>query len=374
MRRGTPVADAEPPMSSSPLLEQALEAYLADLKSTDWVDAEIYKLEWAHELAARVDWAASDEVISDVAIEALGERFGDQADRGVNFLTSGARRGKPLMTPSIVAQLRRLETSAFADLDWAVTEAITCPMLSCYAATLFPERLRPIHGVRFPELFERWFGADYEPLPKIGLPHVLGVQPYLERVAEAIERADAPLRFLAVAEARYEALHHEEPPFAFDPSRPPGRLVSNWIVQDFCYHALRPGGETRAGEPDARGALGIESALEGKLRRVVHRRRERSLPLAREAKRRAYEKDPALPCEACGTSLREVYGEAADGVIEAHHVEPLGERTTARETRLEDFAMLCPNCHAMVHRPPADGSVDAVRKMIRDRPRRGRAA
>jgi 5-methylcytosine-specific restriction protein A len=58
-----------------------------------------------------------------------------------------------------------------------------------------------------------------------------------------------------------------------------------------------------------------------------------------------------LSCEVCGFTTLSEYGPAVRDIIEAHHLMPLslsGETTT----RLEDLALLCPNCHREAHASP----------------------
>lgn len=79
-----------------------------------------------------------------------------------------------------------------------------------------------------------------------------------------------------------------------DPSAAPGRLVSNWIVQDFCHHALEATAEPSAVRPRPVGHIGAEptSAEEGRYRRAVHERPERNQTPVRHAKRRAKKRRP----------------------------------------------------------------------------------
>jgi 5-methylcytosine-specific restriction protein A len=54
-------------------------------------------------------------------------------------------------------------------------------------------------------------------------------------------------------------------------------------------------------------------------------------------------------CEACGFDFETAYGERGRDFIECHHRNPLsvvGPSTTA----LRDLALLCSNCHRMIHR------------------------
>ena len=56
-------------------------------------------------------------------------------------------------------------------------------------------------------------------------------------------------------------------------------------------------------------------------------------------------------CQVCGFDFAEVYGELGEGFIEVHHLKPVadyaGEVSVDPE---EDMAVVCPNCHRMLHR------------------------
>lgn len=80
-----------------------------------------------------------------------------------------------------------------------------------------------------------------------------------------------------------------------------------------------------------------------------HRRAERSRSLAANAKR-----FHGTRCQvpACGKDLSEIYGELAEGYIEAHHLTQFAS-LEGRPTDLDpktDFAVVCPDCHRMIHR------------------------
>jgi len=89
----------------------------------------------------------------------------------------------------------------------------------------------------------------------------------------------------------------------------------------------------------------IKGEIEGKVRLVRHRRLERSYKLVKEAKRLYSERFPDQPCGICGFSFIRTYGIT---YIEAHHKVSL-IKGGVRRTTIEDFAMLCANCHRMAH-------------------------
>ncbi|WP_162802887.1 HNH endonuclease [Ornithinimicrobium avium] len=98
-------------------------------------------------------------------------------------------------------------------------------------------------------------------------------------------------------------------------------------------------------EPD----LEALSAHEGRVLAATHLRRERD-PRLRQAKLDAVvAQGLAISCEVCGFDFADRYGGLGDGYIEVHHVLPL-HASGPVITRLRDLALLCSNCHRMIHR------------------------
>jgi 5-methylcytosine-specific restriction protein A len=73
-----------------------------------------------------------------------------------------------------------------------------------------------------------------------------------------------------------------------------------------------------------------------------------------------------LACEACGLDFAAVYGELGDGFIECHHTVPLA-LGSVRKTSLADLALVCSNCHRMLHRSTEPLAVEALRSVIEAR-------
>ena len=65
--------------------------------------------------------------------------------------------------------------------------------------------------------------------------------------------------------------------------------------------------------------------------------------------RRAFLKGKHLKCEVCGFDFEDVYGELGAGYIEVHHKKPVSEGEHITDLN-NDLAMLCSNCHRMIHR------------------------
>lgn len=54
-------------------------------------------------------------------------------------------------------------------------------------------------------------------------------------------------------------------------------------------------------------------------------------------------------CEVCHMSFEETYGNLGKGHIIAHHLDPIAMRKRPSKTSLKDLALVCSNCHDMLH-------------------------
>jgi 5-methylcytosine-specific restriction protein A len=92
---------------------------------------------------------------------------------------------------------------------------------------------------------------------------------------------------------------------------------------------------------------------------VAHRKIERNPKAAKAAKQ-----IHGHICQVCGFNFGAVYGKAAQGYIEAHHLIPLSEIPEGQSIKLDpkkDFAVLCANCHRTIHRKGAPKTVAEMR-------------
>lgn len=70
-------------------------------------------------------------------------------------------------------------------------------------------------------------------------------------------------------------------------------------------------------------------------------------------------------CEVCNMSFKEIYGKIGEKYIIAHHVEPIGSRDNGSKTTLDDIALVCANCHEMLHRYDPPMSIGELRRGIK---------
>lgn len=109
---------------------------------------------------------------------------------------------------------------------------------------------------------------------------------------------------------------------------------------------------------------------EGRKKYVLHRKQERNPQIARRAKLLRLSKLGDLICDACGFSFSQRYGARGKGFIEAHHTTPISDLMGTVRTRLSDIALVCSNCHRMLHRRRPWLTMGQLRLILTRRPRR----
>jgi hypothetical protein len=107
------------------------------------------------------------------------------------------------------------------------------------------------------------------------------------------------------------------------------------------------------------------SAFEGKLKHhfVAHRKREASLR-AKKIELALRDGKGHLVCEVpgCGFEFLSTYGAIGQDYAIVHHTKPLGSLSKeGSKTSLADLAIVCANCHAMIHR---GGSCRPMKSLI----------
>ena len=106
--------------------------------------------------------------------------------------------------------------------------------------------------------------------------------------------------------------------------------------------------DTASVEPPEADAFAMEG--ERKLALRQHFTRERGLK-KRKIRDALRSGDGHLRCEVpgCGFDFFAVYGEIGKRYAHVHHLTPLGAPVGPRMTRLGDLAIVCANCHSMIH-------------------------
>ncbi len=69
-------------------------------------------------------------------------------------------------------------------------------------------------------------------------------------------------------------------------------------------------------------------------------------------------------CEACGMRFSETY-RISDFCLVAHHRKSIGQRKRASKTKVDDIALVCPNCHAVAHTQEPPLPVAAIKRLLK---------
>lgn len=89
---------------------------------------------------------------------------------------------------------------------------------------------------------------------------------------------------------------------------------------------------------------------EGKIIYKLHKYRERNSKISKHKKELCLKSNGNLKCEICSFDFYERYGNLGFGYIECHHIVPLSKLNHEKETTLNELALVCSNCHRMLHR------------------------
>jgi len=103
---------------------------------------------------------------------------------------------------------------------------------------------------------------------------------------------------------------------------------------------------------------------EGSVSQRKHFARERSVKLVKKAKAAFKSRHGRIYCEVCKFDFSESYGEVGVDFIEAHHVIPVSQLKPGSKTKLSDIAMVCSNCHRMLHRKRPWPSIKNLRDLV----------
>jgi predicted HNH restriction endonuclease len=96
----------------------------------------------------------------------------------------------------------------------------------------------------------------------------------------------------------------------------------------------------------------------------LHKSKERSKELIRTVKEMRLLTDQKLCCEVCSFSFTDKYGDIGEGFIEAHHLFPISELKEETVSKINDIALVCSNCHRMLHRRRPWLNLDDLKTML----------
>jgi 5-methylcytosine-specific restriction protein A len=133
--------------------------------------------------------------------------------------------------------------------------------------------------------------------------------------------------------------------------------------------AIRKGAAEVIAEPKVLPATDVEidpdeEFQEGAVLTRLHKRRERDPKASAKKKAAVLHETGKLQCEACGFNFAATYGDLGIGFAECHHRLPLASLGSRTGTRLGDLAILCANCHRMIHKTRPLMSVEEFKSVV----------
>lgn len=99
----------------------------------------------------------------------------------------------------------------------------------------------------------------------------------------------------------------------------------------------------------------------------MHRGLERDPAISRKAKRERLRTMGKLDCDVCNINFEFVYGDRGREFIEAHHLTPVSKLDGKTKTKVSDFALVCSNCHRMLHRGNPLTNIQELRLALKDK-------
>ena len=103
---------------------------------------------------------------------------------------------------------------------------------------------------------------------------------------------------------------------------------------------------------------------EGAVIYKLHKYRERDTSIIKRKKEIEFQRHGRLLCEACTFDFHQKYGDLGFKYIECHHRVPLSEFSSSTKTGLNDLALVCSNCHRMLHRQVDTLSVEGLKQLL----------
>lgn len=104
---------------------------------------------------------------------------------------------------------------------------------------------------------------------------------------------------------------------------------------------------------------------EGGIVERMHLHRERNQKVIKLAKDKFKNKFGRLFCQVCDFDFSDKYGVLGEDFIEGHHTIAVSAMNPHHQTKPEDIALVCANCHRMLHRKRPWLSIDELKDILK---------
>jgi predicted HNH restriction endonuclease len=341
----------------------SVDKYIKACKNSNWIYEEAYKFEFANYINQKVNWSSqSDEEILEILIQSQKIKYTGNV-RGVQFvLKSGREKLSEFIGKNDVELFRQIYNGNEPEkINWK-NRGMSFTGLSAWLSSLFPEKIYPVPLIGFNNTIQFLFNTQIEKFPKKGSKYLFSCQPYMENTEKILRLYPIEEYCLKEWNNYYEA----NPKLNIKPKRVLSKVDWVWLVQDFHLFVHREIlGLYKKDPKKIEIKEDVEPiAIEGASKLATHMRFERKSGLIKKIKKQALEENKMLNCEVCGFSFLDIYGEIGEGFIEAHHKNPLSEIEGETVTKREDIALVCSNCHRMLHRGNPVYSIKELREKM----------
>lgn len=103
---------------------------------------------------------------------------------------------------------------------------------------------------------------------------------------------------------------------------------------------------------------------EGKIAERIHKSRERNSKVITIAKSNFKQKHGRIFCQVCKFDFEKEYGEIGANFIEGHHTIPVSKMKENHLSSPNEIALLCANCHRMIHKKRPWLSIDELELLL----------
>lgn len=342
--------------------KNSIDKYIRFCKNENWIEEEAYKFEYANYVNCNVDWDSnSDSEILQVLQQSQKIKYTTDV-RGIQFIQKSGRVDlKDFISLKDIKLFREFRSKDFEQIDWT-ERTMSFTALSAWLASLFPEKFYPIPMKGFDQTVKYLFNYEKEKFPKVGQEYLLECQLFMEETWNNLDKY--PIEDLCLTE--WNKFYNDNPELKIPIKTNLSLIDKVWLVQDFHLFVHRQILDLYKPKNKTIQVAEVEepTAIEGNSVLAQHMRYERNNSFVQRIKKQALAENKMLNCQICGFSFFEKYGEIGEGFIEAHHKNPLSERNGKTKTKREDIALVCSNCHRMLHRGDPTFGIEEIKQKI----------
>jgi uncharacterized Zn finger protein (UPF0148 family) len=342
--------------------KNAADIYLRFLKKEKWIEWEAYKFEYANYVFHNVNWQTqTDNEILEILQNSQKIKY-SVSSTGIQFIQkSGRSELKNFISINDISLLKEFKTKNFNDINWS-QRTMSFTALSAWLASLFPDKFFPVPMKGFDETIKYLFNINENNFPKVGKEYVNECQGYLKETWELLSQY--PIEDLCLK--GWNLYYKENPELNIPVKKELSQVDKVWLVQDFHLFVYREilklykprKNDIKVKEENEPTVFEENSVL------AQHMRYERNNSFIKKIKEKVLKNNKMLNCQVCGFSFFEKYGKLGVGFIEAHHKKPLSESEGKVKTSKEDIALVCSNCHRMLHRGNPTIEIEDLKEKI----------